>query len=214
MGQFRFEPGSYLELIHTEVPDYDELQERIAEAASGLEPRDVLDLGTGTGQTAARIRALYPEAKLTGVDASPDMLCAARAELGQDPILIVARLEEPLPPGPYDLVVSALAVHHLDAAGKQDLFRRVARVLRAGGRFVLGDVVVPDDPTDAITPLTPDFDRPDRVEDQLGWLADAGFDARASWRLRDLAVVSAEMPPPSPAGGPGAAPAALPPTSP
>lgn len=194
MGQFHFDPGSYLELMHAELPGYEELQDEVARAASGLEPADVLELGTGTGETAERIRRLHPEARLTGIDSSPYMLAAARARLGQDPLLIVARLEDPLPPGPYDLVFSALSVHHLDGEGKRDLFRRVARLLRPGGRFVLGDVVVPADPADAVTPLSPDFDLPDTAADQLVWLEEAGFAARLAWSLRDLAVFAAELP--------------------
>ena len=192
MGQFHFDPSRYLELMHAEMPGYEQLQEEVARAAAGLQVADVLELGTGTGETAERILRLYPEARLTGVDSSPYMLAAARAKLGHDPILIVARLEDPLLPGPYDLVVSALAVHHLDGDGKRDLFRRAARVLRPGGRFVLGDVVVPEDPADAVTPLSPDFDLPDTAADHLAWLEDAGFAARVEWRLRDLAVFAAE----------------------
>ena len=57
---------------------------------------------------------------------------------------------------------------------------------------MLGDVVVPERPEDAVTPLTADFDLPDRVEDQLAWLEAAGFEARLLWAERDLAVVAAE----------------------
>ena len=192
MGQFHFDPESYLELMHAEVPAYDELQDEVARAAAGLDAADILELGTGTGETAERVLRLYPEARLTGIDSSPHMLAAARAKLGHDPILVVARLEDPLLPGPYDLAASALAVHHLDADGKRDLFRRVARVLRPTGRFVLGDVVVPEDPADAVTPLSPDYDLPDTIADQLAWLEDAGFAARVTWRLSDLAVFAAE----------------------
>jgi tRNA (cmo5U34)-methyltransferase len=194
VSQFHFDPGRYLELMHAELPGYEELQEEVARAAAGLDPTDVLELGTGTGETAARILRLYPEARLTGIDSSPYMLAAARAELGHDPMLIVARLEDPLPPGPYDLVFSALSVHHLDGEGKRDLFRRVARLLRPGGRFVLGDVVVPADPADAVAPLTPEFDLPDTAADQLTWLEEASFTARLVWSLRDLAVFAAELP--------------------
>ena len=194
MGQFHFDPSGYLELMHSEVQGYDELQEEVARAAAGPAVEDVLDLGTGTGETAARILAAHPDARLTGVDESAEMLCAARAALGNSPLLLVARLEDPLPPGPFDLVVSALAVHHLDGAGKADLFHRVRRVLRPGGRFVLGDVIVPEDPGDALTPLSEGYDRPDTIADQLTWLKDAGFAARVGWRLRDLAVFAAELP--------------------
>jgi len=43
------------------------------------------------------------------------------------------------------LALEAGAIHHLYGDGKADLFVRVTAVLAAGGRFVFGDVVVPDD---------------------------------------------------------------------
>src|SRR5262249_60905680 len=102
-------------------------------------------------------------------------------------------LEDYLPSGPFDLVVSALAVHHLDGAGKQRLFAQVARVLRPGGRLVLGDLVVP--PTGQEGPIYVDWvmDLPDTVEDQLAWLGDAGFEAEASRVRVDLAVFHATL---------------------
>ena len=193
MGQFHFSPERYLELMHDELPGYEELQEEVAKGAARLAFADVLELGTGTGETARRVLRDRPDTRLTGVDESPAMLAAARAALGNAPLLIVQRLEDPLPPGPFDLVFSALAVHHLDGPGKADLFRRVARVLRAGGRFVLADVVVPERPEDAIVPLSPDYDLPDSAADQLAWLDEAGFDARVTWQLRDLAVFAATL---------------------
>ena len=105
------------------------------------------------------------------------MLAAADAA-GRRPAR--ARLEDPLPAGPFDLVFSVLAVHHLDGPAKADLFRRVAAVLEPGGRFVLADVVVPDDPADAVTPLSPGYDLPSRADEQLAWLREAGFEARRS----------------------------------
>jgi tRNA (cmo5U34)-methyltransferase len=137
---------------------------------------------------------LHPAARVTGVDSSADMLEQARAELPAErtDALVVAHLEDELPGGPFDLVVSVLAVHHLDAAEKADLFRRIETVLSPGGRFVLGDVVVPKRAEDAVTELTPGFDLPDRVDDQLAWLEAAGFAGRVDWSERDLAVIVAE----------------------
>ena len=57
---------------------------------------------------------------------------------------------------------------------------------------MLGDVVVPVDPADAVTPVTPDHDRPSPLADQLAWLADAGFDAVTTWSESDLVVVRAD----------------------
>lgn len=196
MAQFHWNPETYLELIHREVPDYERLQGEIAVAA-GRDARSMLELGTGTGETARRVLARNPAARLLGLDASPEMLDGAKARLPADRVqLRVARLEEPLPDGPFEVVFSALTVHHLEGPGKADLFRRVADVLSPGGRFVLGDVVVPQDPADVVTPIDADYDKPSTVPDQLGWLAAAGLRARLVWAHRDLAVLMGEAPPP------------------
>jgi tRNA (cmo5U34)-methyltransferase len=190
MGQFHFHPDEYLDLMRSELPDYFRLQDETAALCTGA--RTLLELGTGTGETALRVLEHCPGASLVGIDASADMLAVARERL-PDADLRVARLEEPLPPGPFDLVFSVLAIHHLDGPGKADLFTRVAAVMAPGGRFVIGDVVVPDDPADAVTPLSPGFDMPSRVEDQLAWLGDAGFAPTVAWSARDLAVIAANF---------------------
>jgi tRNA (cmo5U34)-methyltransferase len=197
MGQFHFHPDDYLQLMHSELPAYERLQDESAAATGGGAER-LLELGTGTGETARRVLARHPGATLVGIDASAEMLAAA-ALPGAD--LRQQRLEDPLPPGPFDLVFSALAVHHLDGPGKADLFVRVAAVLERGGRFVLADVVVPDNPAEAITPLSPDYDLPSRADEQLAWLRDAGLEARTAWAERDLAVIVAVKPSASGAAG-------------
>lgn len=122
------------------------------------------------------------------------MLEAAAVRLaGRDVDLRVADLAEPLPPGPFDLVVSALAVHHLDGRAKAALFTRVGAALRPGGRFVLGDVVIPDDPADVVIPVDDDYDRPSTTGEQLAWLDHAGFEASVTWAERDLVVVRADL---------------------
>jgi len=189
-GQFHWDPEGYLELVRAEVPDYDRLQAEVADAARALDVRSILELGTGSGETARRVLAVHPTASLHGIDDSAEMLGAARRVLaGHDVRLDVGRIEHPLPPGPFDLVISALVIHHLDAAHKRDLFVRVGAALRPGGRFVLADVVVPEDPADVVTPIDAGYDMPSSVAEQLAWLAAAGFEARVRWRRRDLAVL-------------------------
>jgi tRNA (cmo5U34)-methyltransferase len=188
MAQFHFDPSSYLALMAEEVPAYARLQDEVVAATAGLAVARALELGTGTGETAGRVLAAHAGAALIGIDASANML--AHADLpGAD--LRVARLEDPLPGGPFDLVFSALAVHHLDGPGKADLFTRVAAVLAPRGRLVLGDVVIPADPADVVTPIDGVYDQPSTVADQLDWLRAAGLDARVSWSERDLAVLTA-----------------------
>jgi tRNA (cmo5U34)-methyltransferase len=187
--QYHFHPDTYEAMVTEEVPAYHRLQEAVAAAASARPAASVLDLGTGTGVTARHVLDALPGARLVGVDESAEMLAAARAALPASVELHVGRLENELPPGPFDVVVSALAVHHLDGPGKADLFRRVAAVLPPAGRFVLGDVIVPDDPADVVTPIDGIYDRPSSLPDLLTWLTDAGFAAEAVWVERDLAVL-------------------------
>ena len=190
MTQWHWDPDTYLRNMLAEVPAYAELQERAAAATETVAAREILELGTGTGETARRVLERHPGARLTAIDSSPEMLERARAGL-PDADLRVARLQDELPAGPFDLVVSALAVHHLDGDGKRDLFRRVAAVLRPGGAFVLADVVVPERAEDVVTPIDGVYDLPDRLDDQLAWLREAGFSAAPVWVEKDLAVLRA-----------------------
>jgi tRNA (cmo5U34)-methyltransferase len=189
MGQFHWDPDGYLEMVRAEVPDYDRIQDELAHATDGIDARRVLELGTGSGVTSRRVLARHPHAHLTGVDSSEHMLGAADLP-GAD--LRLQDLADPLPEGPFDLVFSALAIHHLDAAAKADLFARIAAVLAPGGRFVMADVVVPEDPADVVTPLDAGFDLPEAVPDLLAWLQDAGLRGRVAWQARDLAVLVAD----------------------
>jgi L-threonylcarbamoyladenylate synthase len=187
--QFHFQPASYEAEIREDVPVYDRLQRELAEA-SGSDARRILELGTGTGVTSKLLLERHPEGFLTGIDSSLEMLNAARGQLPAERVeLRVGRIEEELPSGPFDLVASALCVHHLDAGEKARLFAQVRARLPPGGRFVLADVVLPTDPADARIPLTPGFDKPSPVSDQLAWLAESGFAATVAWEQGDLAVI-------------------------
>ena len=184
MAGWDWDPDAYLAEMAAEIPGYEELQEAVAAATARLAARRVLELGTGTGETALRVLALHPGAAWTGIDSSEPMLARARERL-PDADLRLGRLEDPLPQGPFDLVVSALAVHHLDGDAKRDLFTRVAQLTNA---FVLGDVVVPERPEDAAIEIDGVYDVPSTVADQLKWLRDAGFDVTAAPIRADLAV--------------------------
>ena len=115
----------------------------------------MLDLGAGTGESSLALLARCPGASLTLFDESSEMLAAATVRLPEANVerVVVADLRAPLPAGPFEVVISCLAIHHLDGAGKQTLFERVRAALEPGGRFVMGDVIVPEDPADAIAPL-------------------------------------------------------------
>jgi L-threonylcarbamoyladenylate synthase len=190
--QFHFDPDTYAAEIRADIPAFDEFEDAVV-AASGDGVRSILELGTGTGETAARLLERHGDASLVGIDVSQPMLDVARSRLPAGRIALhEGRLQDPLPDGSFELIASALCVHHLDGAEKADLFARVARALAPGGRFVLGDVVVPSDPREARIELTDGYDKPSTVAEQLGWLHDAGLEARVSWSDVDLAVIVAQ----------------------
>jgi tRNA (cmo5U34)-methyltransferase len=192
MSDWEWNPETYLAEMLAEIPGYEELQDAVVAATAGVEARSVLELGTGTGETAARVWPKHPDPGWVGIDSSEKMLTRAR-ELVPQADLRVQRIEDELPTGPFDLVVSVLAVHHLDGAGKQDLFARVARALEPGGLFVLGDLVVPVAGETGAIYVDGVMDVPDTVADQLAWLEAAGFDADARSVRTDLAVLRARL---------------------
>jgi tRNA (cmo5U34)-methyltransferase len=191
--QFHFEPESYVQEVSSQLPRYSEMQEALARATDGLEVRAVLDLGTGTGETSAAVLAVHPDARITGIDASADMLSVARRRLPAVSIdeLIVSNLQDPLPAQKFDAVVSSLAVHHLSARQKRRLFTRVFAALRPGGRFVLADVVRVSRPEDTVTPISRVYDRPERTSDMERWLEASGFQVKRAWEWNDLVVLCA-----------------------
>lgn len=176
MPQFHWKPDRYLELIREEVPRYDELQEA-AIAAIPFAPERVLELGMGTGETTRRLIEAYPDAWVIGLDSSPDMVFRAR-EMYDD--VQLARIEDPLPDGPWDLVIGVLSIHHLTSEQKQSLFRRVREHSKA---LLIGDVVKADV---QVAPIDPSYDFPETPEDLASWSG-----GEVSWRADDLAVVRA-----------------------
>ena len=191
---YSWDPDGYREQMAEEVPDYGTLQDEVLAAASDRRAKAVLELGIGNGLTARRLADHHTAATVVGIDADAAMLAAARTYLDPErTTLLQRRLEAPLPAGPFDLVVSMLAVHHLDASDKADLFRRVRAVLAPGGCFVLGDLVVPVDPADVVTEIDGVIDIPDTLADQLIWCEAAGLSPTVRWRHRDLAVISATV---------------------
>ena len=154
--------------------------------------RRILDLGSGTGRTAQQVAMRHPGASLIGIDASDAILMHAR-QLLPEATFVMARLEDPLPEGPFDLVVSAFAIHHLDGPAKADLFRRVAAVLAVPGRFVMCDVVVPTHAVDHPVLLEEGVDIPSSVDEQRSWLIDAGLRATVVHAKDDLAILVGDL---------------------
>jgi len=167
-----------------EIPHRDVAEQMLLTALPRRVDR-LLDLGTGDGRLIALVRTAHPEADAVGLDSSQPMLERARQRFGNDPATELRRhdLCDPLPEGgPYDAIVSGLAIHHLEDERKRRLFAEARDLLVPGGVFANLDLVSAptpqlherfrreigrpeDDPADRFAPLC----------DQLDWLRAAGF---------------------------------------
>lgn len=180
--------------------------ERLYGTAVGLMPFDedapirVLDLGAGTGLLSQHLLAGFPNARLSIVDVAPAMLALARVRLAgaaNAPKIVVADYAAAPLGGPYDAIVSALSIHHLEDLAKRALFRRCHDALAPGGIFANADQVA--GPTAVLEAaydrawlaaaeragatadeiagarLRMKEDRPATLAAQLDWLANAGF---------------------------------------
>lgn len=192
-GQFHLDADTYLAMMREEIEAYDELQSALADATTDVSARSILDLGSGTGETAKATLQRHPHATLTGIDSSEDMLSIARRQI-PSATFVVSRLEDPLPDGPFDIVVSAFAVHHLDARQKMTLFQRISAVLTPGGRYAMLDVVVPEESVDSPIPLEEGVDTPSSVVEMLQWLEKAGLKSEVVLSEADLAIIGASAP--------------------
>ncbi|MFL6207905.1 MAG: methyltransferase domain-containing protein [Pyrinomonadaceae bacterium] len=120
---------------------------------AGDERRRVLELCCGEGLLARALLTRFPRAIVTAYDGSPEMLQRAQQNLAAfaprfeaQQFDLAAHDWRAGQREQFDAVVSSLAIHHLDGAEKQALFRAVYDMLTPGGVFVVADVFEPAHP--------------------------------------------------------------------
>jgi len=190
-------------------------------AALELIPTDamrIVELGAGSGLFSAMLRAAFPEAHLTLIDFSENMLALARNRLGSNSdathitFLLADYTIEPLPTN-SDAIVSSLSIHHLEDERKHALLRPIFTALRPGGLFINADHIAGPTPeleeiyqlrwladvrTEGATEqqiadslYRQQEDRRTPVSTQLAWLRDTGFTNVDCWyKHSSFAVMS------------------------
>jgi cyclopropane fatty-acyl-phospholipid synthase-like methyltransferase len=168
----------------------------------GALPGRILDLGCGDGRLSALLLEVYPESNAMCVDMSETMLAAAQERFASDGRVTFAthRLDDPLPfAGPFDAIVSSLAIHHVTDERKQTLYAECAALLAPGGVFANLEIVA--SPTRALHDRWRDEmgardDPSDRLRDlasQLAWIDAAGLEnVDCIWKWRSLALMRGE----------------------
>ena len=185
------------------VPGFDGFYGAVLETLPfGMEEEiRVLDLGAGTGLLSAMVAERFPRSRVTLVDISIEMLRVARrrlsSEKGRFGFCVMDYARKPLPQG-YDVVVSALSIHHLTDGDKREVFQKSHEALLPGGYFINADQVAGETPgedarykewwlervraagvgeRDLVAALRRmRADKNSTLKAQLGWLEETGFE--------------------------------------
>lgn len=213
---FQGEAGIFDSLILKLIPRYIEMIGAMVGALpfERAQRLRVLDLGCGTGTVGRAVLECFPEARVTCLDVAPAMLEAARIKLGaRGEAFLCADLHDGIPAGPFDAILSSLALHHLETdEEKRECFARIREAMAPGGVFWNADVVLGGTQalTDFYVERWADFmeghvgaeevhgrwlpthrreDHPAQLVAQLRWLEELGFaGVDVLWKHLNFAV--------------------------
>jgi len=103
----------------------------------------VLDIGAGTGLFSQFVYQERPDLQFTLIDLSPEMLAVARERFAgkQNVEFVTGDITKAVLTDQYDVVISALAIHHLADSEKEALYQAVFNSLKPGGLFINADQV-------------------------------------------------------------------------
>lgn len=143
-NHFENEAIEYDNVIIKLIPYYTEMVQAIVATIpfQSNEEIRVIDLGSGTGSLSQAIQQQYPQAKLTLVDVAENMLQIAEQKLGGNCTYVNSDFNSFDFDKQYDVIVSSLALHHIEKASDKQLFySKIYKALKPGGVFVNGDIV-------------------------------------------------------------------------
>jgi SAM-dependent methyltransferase len=99
--------------------------------------RRIADLGCGSGAFTLRLQEALPEAKVIGVDLSPDLVADNKKRYPQVEFQNADIEQLPFEDGSFDVLCYSAVLHHFPSF--ENLAREAFRVLRPGGRFFAFD---------------------------------------------------------------------------
>ena len=111
---------------------------------SGSDCFSILDLGAGTGLFSSLVKEIFPNCELTLTDISAEMLDKAKERFNNKKKVDYLHhdyINEALP-GNYDVIISALSLHHSTKSELQSIFSKIFTSLNNGGIFINADQVL------------------------------------------------------------------------
>jgi tRNA (cmo5U34)-methyltransferase len=218
---FEEEAEQYDGIIKNLIPYYYQMVEALVNTLPFChsESIEIIDLGCGTGTISRAIKDVYPNAKITCLDISGNMLQIAAVKLSdvQNATYINSNFYDFNFDKEYDAVVSSLALHHLvTKEDKLDFYKKIYSCLNTGGVFINADVVLAstdilqerymeqwkkfmsmnvlkDEIESKWIPKYYEEDRPVQMMEHFEMLKDAGFQVvDVVWKYYNYAVYMAE----------------------
>ena len=142
-NHFEEEAKEFDAIIQRLIPNYNEMIAALVSVIPFSKERafSMIDLGCGTGTVSKAVKGCFPNAEITCVDIAGSMLEIARDKLGGSVNCIQADFNDFDFQRTFDLIVSSLALHHLetdDAASRARACSRIyaqTRLILAGSQF-------------------------------------------------------------------------------
>jgi ubiquinone/menaquinone biosynthesis C-methylase UbiE len=168
--------------LMTKLMGADQARRELLDQAQIRPGHRILDIGCGTGTLLIRLKRLYPETDVVGLDPDPNALARARRKAARAAVSIHLDQgfgdEPPYPETSFDRVLSSLMFHHIPTDDKGKTLRAIRRVLKPGGEFHMLDFEGPEKGAHGL--LSRLLHSKQRLKDNsdsrvLGFMTEAGF---------------------------------------
>ena len=214
---FEAEAHEFDSIIVKIIPYYDQMIQVLIDSVQFITYDNIriIDLGCGTGSIAKKLADKFPNSKIVCLDIASKMIEIAKYKLQdyKNTEFIVGDFSKIDFHEQFDVVVSSLALHHIQTDNeKKEFYTRIYSILTNSGQFINADVVLATtDYQQAINmsrwidymnksvsmeeilnkwiPGHKTEDRPSKLMDQLKWLEDIGFkNIDVLWKYYNFSV--------------------------